>query len=240
MAAIYKNVPVISSSLSNKQQKGKVKVSDVIYMKKVSNIDTVYFLQPKIDGLTVVLPIKDKSAQAAIMSHLIGLVKEQEQPFSEAKKPYPSGYQKNVDLIDPSSGERILLQAKPKKPGFNFMRFDFNPAKLGKHGISFLKKSLAYGFPGIFDYSDVATAGKVTRLDVACDVLNCSISNLLVRRKGGGKSHAYFGIDDEIETIYLGISKGQKNSGNYAYNKRQDLRDKGFPKQFSGIPCTWL
>ncbi len=207
-------------------------------MKEVSSIDTVYFLQPKIDGLTVVFPVKNQSAQAAIVSHLMGIVDEPDKHFSEAKKPYPSGYQKNIDLTDPNSGERILIQAKPKKPGGSFLRFDFNPAKLGVQGISFLKKSLAYAFPAIFDYSDLATTGKVTRLDVACDVVNCSISDLLVRRKGGGKSHAFFGIDDEIETIYLGIPKGQKNSANYAYNKRQDLRDKGLPKQFSGIPYT--
>lgn len=238
MIVKWNNVLVITSTLSNKQQKKKLKISNVIYSKRVSNIDTVYFLQPKIDGLTVVLPINDQSARAAIVSHLIGLCDEGDKHFTEAKKPYPSGYQKNIDLTDPSSGERILIQAKPKKVGVSFMRFDFNPAKLGKQGISFLRKSLAYGFPGVFDFSDIATIGKVTRMDVACDILNCSISNLLVRIKGGGKSHAFFGIDDEIETIYLGIPKGQKNSGNYAYNKRQDLLDKSLPRQFSGIPYT--
>lgn len=237
MSVTFKNVPVVSSHLSNKPKGKEITLSDVLYMCKVSNTDTVYFLPPVIDTVSLVFPVEEIEAQKSIGNFLIGLTKEPGSGFSETKNPSVGGYWQNIHLTDPSSGERVLIQADKKQAG-NFMRFEFNPSKLGKAGLAYFKDRLSDIFAGVWGYADLMQHGKVTRLDVAYDVLNCSIKDLLVRASGKGKSHAYFGVDEEVETIYLGISKGKKNSNFYAYNKRQDLRDKGQPKQFWGLPWT--
>ena len=78
----------------------------------------------------------------------------------------------------------------------------------------------------------------ISRADLSCDVVNCSISDLIVRSTILGKRHVYFGYDEEVETIYLAISKGQKNSSHYLYNKRQQLREADRALKYGGIPWT--
>lgn len=241
-AAIPVSYKVKSSSLSNKPKGEKeVYVDNVLYMKKVSSVDTVYFLTPKIDFLSIVFPILDPEAQEAqegIVNLLVGLVKSVDATeFEDDKKPYAPGYTQNIALTDPNSGARIRIQAQPKKPNWSFLRFELNPAKLGVEGLAFFKDKLLDFLLGQWTYADIATKGKVSRVDLACDVINCTISDLVVRTTVPGKSHAYFGIDEEVETIYLGM-KGKKNSPQYAYNKRQDLMDKKRNPKYGGIPWT--
>ena len=103
-----------SSHLPNKPIGEKIDIEGILYSVTVSDTDTVYFLAPKIDFLSIVFPVNDMDAQQGIVNLLVGLVKDDGEPeFEDAIKPFAPGYGQNISLTDPKSGARILIQAKP-------------------------------------------------------------------------------------------------------------------------------
>jgi hypothetical protein len=83
---------------------------------------------------------------------------------------------------------------------------------------------------GALDFKHTIETGKISRVDIAVDLVGIRIDSLDIRYFGKGKSHWYYSPSGEPETGYYGISpspKGKKNAPYVAYNKRKELKEKG-------------
>jgi hypothetical protein len=94
---------------------------------------------------------------------------------------------------------------------------------------------------GRFDYQALATQGNVTRLDIAVDLGNIDIEDLLIATPKPGATKSYFGLSGKVETKYLNVNK--KGSRMYVYDRRA-LLDKlngegiGEPSEFGNAKYT--
>lgn len=75
--------------------------------------------------------------------------------------------------------EFLMVQAQPfQEETLSFLRVDFNPAKVGSGGIAYVKAIINSLVPG--GYQALVNQGKVTRLDVAVDIQNLRLQDLMV------------------------------------------------------------
>jgi hypothetical protein len=102
-----------------------------------------------------------------------------------------------------------LLQIAKPKPNTSFIRLEFNPDHLGVGGIKELKALLdqqliLHGYPAVLKCS------RVTRIDLAIDLLGLSLDQIFPRTKWPtyAETWSQFG---NLETIYLGKRKQTKN-----------------------------
>jgi hypothetical protein len=120
----------------------------------------------------------------------------------------------------------VLVQAGPKKKTTTHsLRLEFNPAALGSPGIAFLKAQLETLVLEGLSFSDIITKGKVTRVDIAVDIVGVHLADLLILVNSGGKQHWYLSAKGKLETGYLGMKTGDKNAKWKTYNKRQEIKD---------------
>jgi hypothetical protein len=186
-------------------------------------------LKPKLDKLSVTFAIDCKDDQAGIKDLLFDVVKSPEMggdsAFVSAPKYKGSPYQFHCDILVPDGKSKIFVAAIPKASSkAAFLRFEFNPDKLGPSGLAYFRSQLVNIFLDYYFYSDIAKKGKVTKLDIACDIIGIPISSLLFSTQKGGKSHIYYGDAGGVETVYLGIKK-KKPSKLKLYDKAQQLQD---------------
>ncbi len=194
---------------------------------------TVRVLVPKIDKITLTsLSLKDP-----VCDDFDGLIPDQIKLHSldpcnltaiskkEAINGGIKGYKYQYWINLPGTSERVLFQARPTdKTKTRYFRYEFNPSRLGQTGLKALKKRLQMlGSEG--NYRHLVKNAVVTRFDVAIDLVNASMDQLVVVSAGGGKRHAYFGGHGPIQTMYLGIKPGRKSSDHYAYDRRQKEMD---------------
>ena len=227
---------------SNSLETPKVKSSDVAHA--INFTSGTHILKPKIDKFSCVFDIENQRHQLKVelrLEKLLGSKDFQEYGPTSYKVWKLGGYEVNVNLTEPTTGQSILIQARPvTKKKKNFMRFEWNPVKLGADGMKFFRKRLLDIFQGAYDYSDIAKDGKVTRVDAAFDILNISIGQIMVRSTKWEKSHVYYGIDGSAETIYIGAHKTNKTGHTAVYDKKQQLEDKWRKKKFGETPHTRL
>jgi hypothetical protein len=75
-------------------------------------------------------------------------------------------------------------------------------------------------------FTDIIANGKVTRVDIAVDIVGAHLADLLTLVKSGGKQHWYLSAKGKPETgYYLGMKKGDTNAKWVTYNKRQQIKD---------------
>ncbi len=117
------------------------------------------------------------------------------------------------------------------------MRFELNPAKLGKGGLDFFRERLADFLLVEADWSDISAGAKITWIDLASDIINLGMERLHFHVSSTGKTHAYFGLKGATETVYLGLKKG-KSGKVTIYNKRQQLKDTKRLAKYDGLPHT--
>lgn len=191
-------------------------------------------LNPVIDKISLTYSVDEKTAQDAILQGLQFSVKDES--FKEyAHWAAPSvPYKFKARVTPPDLDSQILVFADPKKKDIRFLKFEFNPAQLGPVGMEYFKETM---IPEILlDESATETflaEAYVPRLDIACDLVNLGMSNLMLESSVPGKTHAYYGLDGILETSYLGVgAKG--NSNTKIYNKAQELLDGGKPVPFGG------
>jgi hypothetical protein len=232
---------VIEGVSSNKQEgeekkKGKIESSEISYCPIKGRVAV---LKPFIDKITITHKIADEELVKTLVESLLQEADKEQGHFKKAAQ-FKSGavsYKASVSLIVPPGDAQVLLQAGPKKKGTaHALRLEFNPRRLGKPGIAFLKSQiecLALG-PVVSDdlsFDDIIAKGTVTRVDIAVDVVGIRVDQLDVRFLGDGKSHWYHSKKGQPETGYYGIKQNKKKQNSPApwvtYNKRQELKDKG-------------
>jgi hypothetical protein len=116
-----------------------------------------------------------------------------------------------------------------------------HPAALGASGIAFLKTQLEALVLDGLSFNDIVTKGKVTRLDIAVDIVGVHLADLIVSIKSGGKHHWYYSAEGKPETGYHGMKKSDKNAKWITYNKRQQVKDSPEPpaeQAYGGLSHT--
>jgi hypothetical protein len=167
---------------------------------------------------------------------IIGAIKDESEPaFKAAQKPIGSPYTINCHIVLPGGANTVFMQAAPEsKKKMAFFRFDFNPNTIGPSGVDAFRDLLEGILQPNFSYADIVKFGRMTRLDVACDILGVPIADLLLSTGKLGKTVAYYGVDGVLETSYLGKKKGITPFR--VYNKTQEQLDKGIDPEYGLYP----
>ncbi|TWB45495.1 hypothetical protein FBZ90_102453 [Nitrospirillum pindoramense] len=190
--------------------------------------------RPKIDKITLTVKDLDPDLQNLVQANLIA-AEDEKGPYTSApvskKAPY---YQTRALLTHEPSGQNALIEAKPKLPGAAFLRMEFNPHKLGKAGISFVYSHLLALLSGAYFLHELLPKVRVTRLDIAVDLIDVPIQDVHVTYGNGGKTLAYFSSVGQLETLYVGKKKSGPAPG-YIYDKKQQLLDNGQPLVFKNV-----
>jgi hypothetical protein len=80
----------------------------------------------------------------------------------------------------------------------------------------------------------------VTRVDIAVDLVNIDIEDLLITTSKPGATSGYFGVTGKAESKYLNVNK--KGSNLYVYDRRRLLEkmqaEGGEPSEFGGAKYT--
>jgi hypothetical protein len=182
--------------------------------------DQVAVLKPKIDRLSVTLAVSDDGAKAKIRDHLSQLGASNGSPLIPWKKVRDWGspkYDRSWSLKLSSTGA-LLVQCAPAKSPISLLRFELNPNGVGPTGMQAFRHSIQMLTLGHFNYQALATYGDVTRTDIAVDLVNIDIEDLLIATAKPGVTNNYFGVTGKAETKYLNVNKG--GSKLYVYDRR--------------------
>lgn len=126
-------------------------------------------------------------------------------------------------------GQSALLEADPYAPNCPFLRFSFNPSKIGYEGFEAIKiileSLLPFGYPQMFVY------GRISRIDVTVDVFGIHISNVQFFPTKATKTTRFYGTSGQLETVYHGTPRSSNQWR--VYDKSQEQFDKKgiIPKQ---------
>jgi hypothetical protein len=134
-----------------------------------------------------------------------------------------TGYKLNIMVRLQSTTERALFSWDPVIKTRPYFRIDFNPSKLGPEAIEQLIYEqidlvLDFGVP------EFHAKAKISRIDIAIDLLGVSIQDLFVFSDQAVRSAKYerFGT---LESIYLGSSKSTAQTR--IYDKVAEMIAKG-------------
>jgi len=228
---------------SNKPEKFAVQAPAQAYWYKRPTGYRVAVLKPKLDRLSVTFSVPDHTIRAAIRDHLSKLAANGASVVTPWQKRRDWGSQKydRSYALKLAPGRTILVQCAPLKSEDSLLRFEFNPNGVGSGAVNAFRQSIPLLTAGYFDYKALATQGKVTRLDIAVDLVNIDIEDLLIGTRKPGVTSSYFGLSGKAETKYLNVNK--KGSRMYVYDRRA-LLDKlnaegiGQPSEFGNAKYT--
>jgi hypothetical protein len=208
----------------NKKKKvGKIPVNNISYIPIKGQVAV---LKPIIDKISITYIIGDPDLEAVVVQSLLQEIEDGGHWQSGAFKIGSVAYQASAKLMIPSSSHTVLVQAGPKKKTTTHaLRLEFNPAVLGAPGIAFLKTQLEALVLDGLSFTDIIVNGKVTRVDIAVDIVGVHLADLLILVNSGGKQHWYLSEEGKPETGYLGMKKSDQNAKWKTYNKRKQAKD---------------
>lgn len=209
----------------------------------------VYLTRPFIDKLSLTYHVLSLELQVAVKDGLIDLAKA---GILESQSIKRSRYALNLKLMDADADTGILISAAPhkksgpkdaalvQKPGqLAFLRFELNPERISRAAMASLAEVLYIASGGQITVSQLRANANITRLDVAVDILNLSINQLLIGNRAGKKSFAYFGTDSRLESHYSDKSTSPRVPAKViVYNKTQGQIDKGIGVKFPHLLHT--
>lgn len=210
---------------------------DKAYVRVIKGAN-VYVCKPRIDKISVTIAINCTEAQGTILELLEGAVKhkpgsldpslDDDHGVSYASKLKVGQYKFYYKFCPPGTEQVVHLAVQPKKKGTRFMRLEFNPDQLGPTGVAALRDFIDKFFAEAVTYQHVLENSVVTRIDIACDLVNVPMGTVLVSSKLKGKSMHFVG-DDGLETTYQG--KKSKAAPVKVYDKHKQIVDakKGTP-----------
>lgn len=151
-----------------------------------------------IDKLSLTLHVptdeQDTVTENFHQTHLEGVEIERIQ-FGEALKTYQYAWRLNLD-----NGEFCLIQHSPRRGRSNFLRIEFNPAKVGRIGCDAVFQLLARSIPS---FASALQNARVTRIDIAFDV-DHPISRLLVFDTPRKQVSRTFTTQGELNALTIG------------------------------------
>jgi hypothetical protein len=136
-------------------------------------------------------------------------------------------YRSNYRLMN-GSHPIALCQYDPVQERNSGFRMEYNPAKLAMADKRLVKEYLQALF--LDNYEAVMSAAKITQIDVAVDIANIEMGELLVSERRRRKSAVWgkdFDSNGVLETVYLGAERSDPQIR--IYNKAAEMRVKGAP-----------
>ena len=207
------------------------------YWYKDDSDNIINVLNPVIDKFSVTCPV-DEEDQDYLRETFMDVFKTDEKlnfKTSNSK----GRYRIAVNWFDGPTGQKVRLECDPFKKTDNFFRMEFNPAKLKSDGMGRMSAMLDYIFAGVISYAHVIETGRITRVDIAVDMLNVDFSNLYAFGLEKGKAIHYNSLEFGPETIYLDKPKTKK-SQKMVYNKALQLQQAGEADEYNGVLRTRL
>jgi len=179
-------------SPTNKNIPKQIQVMPVIIDKIVITIDI-----PVQDRKMIIERMKDESAYRGGSPRYNNLLTL---PLSEVCLPYLNA--------DKTGDTCLRIEADPRNPTYNFMRFEWNPAKVDVFQIV---SAIEHFIPPLWKYEDILTKAKITRLDITIDLLNIRIDKLLFYSIQKLKTAVWNNSSSKGgRTLYLGGNRSQK------------------------------
>ncbi len=208
---------------SNQPGKVGVQLTAQAYSYKRPSGFTVSVLKPKIDRLSLTFDIPSELARKKIRDHLLSLVLNSNPIFTPWKKLKDWGASKysRSYAINVGGENTVLVQHAALKANHRFLRFEFNPHKVGLDGVEVFRTHLPEITGGLVSYESLAFGGKVTRLDIAIDLVNIDLEDLLISTSKLGVTSGYFNPSGKAETKYLNVNT--KGSNLYVYDRKAKL-----------------
>ena len=205
---------------SNKPEKFAVQAPAQAYWYERPTGYRVAVLKPKLDRLSVTFSVHDDAIKAAIRVHLSKLAAGAGSIVTPWQKRRDWGSQKydRAYALKVAPGRTVLVQCAPLTSANSLLRFEFNPNGIGPEAVKAFRESIPLLTAGHFDYQALATQGRVTRLDIAVDLVNIDIEDVLIATPKPGVTNSYFGLSGKAETKYLNVNK--KGSRMYVYDRR--------------------
>ena len=169
---------------SNKPGNYAVQLSASAYWYSRPTKFKVAVLKPKIDRIAVTYPVTSEEDRSTVRDNLKSLADD---PTATLVQKWPKRkhwgavkYARSYG-VDVGQGVRVLIQCTAGTIDIAFLRIEFNPERIGPEGVATFHSTLAQVTCGKVLYEDLASLGKVTRIDIASRHC-CSILQRYVRR----------------------------------------------------------
>ncbi|WP_298127137.1 hypothetical protein [Brevundimonas sp.] len=133
----------------------------------------------------------------------------------------------------------------------HWLRIEFNPRKLGPKGIFDLVDAIHDATGQRFLVGKFLSTCRVSRLDIAVDVVGLLVPELIVTAKGEAKRVHYYGSDGCLESLYLHkktstakTSQAKPSSRKLGtqiariYDRRREMIFSGKQPDFGPVPMT--
>lgn len=209
-------------------QHHKLQMSAIAYSYIRPNAFEVTVSKPIIDGLAFTVPVPT-SLESHVLKKLEALASESgglaDKVFAatKANKNGSTKYLRSYEMAFKQAN--VLVQVKPQSKTNNFLRVELNPGLLQPLELKLVWELLSGVSENQISEGMLAEEAKVTRIDVAVDILNIDPEDILIDHKFTGKTNAYFGSGGKIETVYL--NKKSKGSTTYLYDKKVQAQETG-------------
>lgn len=228
MPVTIRKVLVSDTGKPHSGQHHKLQTSAIAYFYTRPNGFVVTVSRPIIDGLAFTIPVPE-SLETDVLKKLDALatgnggIASKVSVATKTNKKGSTKYLRSYEAVFAQTN--VLVQAKPQSKTGNFLRVEMNPDVLQVPELKLVWELLAVVSDSQISEEVIAEEAKITRMDVAVDMLNIDPEDILVDHKFTGKTNAYFGSGGKIETVYL--NKKTKGSTTYLYDKKVQAQDTG-------------
>jgi len=176
---------------------------------------------PFIDKITVILTIKSPELAQQTHADLYQAMTNDTEFFQSVGKPI-KGFQRAKQIVFSSHKERVRIDYSYQNKFADRIRLEFNPSKLGYWGLKDLHGVLGSFLPEGWDH--FVAEGRITRLDVAVDLVGARITKLKMMPKQGTTAQAWWGSDGKLQTYQWGKPTGTHTQ---IYNKTAEQLARG-------------
>lgn len=197
------------------------------YKHKDQNLIFVGAPKPVVDKFACTLPIKSKEDQVGTKANIMYLKESM-----HCKKVNSTTYDLSFSfgLTDQSA---VLVQAAPYSHGMNFLRLEFNPAKIGETGADTLVGQI---LPVLFPHG--IPAPRITRFHVAVDFKGVKADGILLYAPGFRKHQSFYASKGGVGSAYaLPNSVGSQYAGSHTSDMQIVIYDKQAEAKLA-YPCT--
>lgn len=222
-------MPAVYSVVTSSNKDIHIPAKRVAYPIDMKN--KVFVLNPIIDKISITSNIEDAKV-AQVVTHWIAMSNQEGWLPLEPKHAGGTGYAKAAFLNLPQAGPKVLIQVGRKKnPGA--IRFEFNPSQFSQQDVVKMDGDLMGLSEGAFGLAWILKTGKITRADIAVDILGEKFNALLIELPSSPKIRMH--IDDKggLQTVTSLLGKGFKSM---AYNKRAHTQEKKIESEFADYP----
>ncbi|OUY01210.1 hypothetical protein [Ponticaulis sp.] len=222
---------------------------------ELSGTEKITVLKPAID--TLVLLCGGKAAVTKLVkshqqwetayefwtdfyNYVFELGKASDQTFLEKSTQRIQGYKSCYSLVLPMSGRRVLFATHPTSNAAP-VRFEFNPSQFNADDISDFKKVWSFISFNELPLADLLVDAKITRLDIAVDILGIRPRDVFVYNEDVWKVWSASSLNRGVETLNFYKSSGytqspqvnpKKRANLIVYDKRKEQKAKELTPKF--------